>query len=609
MPCFRKYAVLFAVFAFMSFSWYSNCFAQSLGGGSGLPELSEETEKPSLLTAYCGCDTLKGIQEGYETKPSTGAEALQCYGAYGVVNSNDTDGDGKEDVFDTLVKVSPTKDTNGDGKIDEDDDPNRNERDLFKLIVKVPATYDGTDHQVLEGDVVIADFTGLGLIASPNSGIKFFKKRTKEGGEWTGFDKTATAEDEVEIWVELSQRSQSLGDKWIKAMHAYTDASGTKKLEFDKIDVTAIEVGFVHARTKTTYFKIFSVDRKHDSIIADIPTSATQGEFKAVGYPEVGEIVAIYDDKNDYVVNAAGATVEREDQSANMAMFRVAKIIGGAIELKKVANTDPFPVWVGKGDYFAVVASKELDNEEVLKNLEHANKWRIGDRRRTQVSTFGIEIALRAYPEKITRIYLADGRKAIFDITRQAKIQRRTVETHTWPTSDEKPNDDRHSFDSDCMSSKHDLLFSYDSPGEGGLVNDEDQAATPLLFFITQFEVVRGNFLEFARVDFVEPGTKNEGGKTGHWGDRKMVGTRCSAKYQWCYALNIVPDTNKRPNWDDPKKDKNWHLAFFFAKNRPIGEKLRKLEAVGGGYVVDNTIVFGKHITDADLKTAGDWDQ
>jgi hypothetical protein len=551
----------------------------------------EDRQEAALLTAYCGVDNLSRILEEYETKLADHhaanwvPETNRCYGAYAVTNLNDTDGDTVKDKDDSSVK----KHSNG---------ANRDEIDLFKIMVWIPDYFDGSDHGGTDG---------IGLKAKPNSGIKFWKNRTKVES-WDGFDDPQPGTVHY-IWVEVTKKSTVIGDQWIEVKHAFTeDATGKKILEYDLIDVTGIWAEMENDRTQMVPFKVKEGN-------PDVPVFVADGDFSGgivpAGFPQVGEIISIFDDQNDDVTNAAGAIVDRYDQAPEIAgssvsLYRVSAVNGGSITVASIGGgPSPVPPWFAPGDWFATTASAKLDREATINRIWQ-HDWRIGDKRYTPAPRHAWELAMKVTPPGITWKKLGDNRKAMFDITRQMRhavsanlLDGKISRNVPWPKLggtllDETPNDDPDSVPQDCETTNHDILFSYDAPG-------------PLIHvgMIDHYYVARTNFYEFVRVDFVPLSTKNEGGPdpdgsgpqpAPHWGENKRVGSRCSDKIKWCTAKNFVADPDKKLG------------TGYFYRHRPLVGFDGILATTSGGPIADGEMHINVHLSEESINTVDNWD-
>ena len=246
-----------------------------------------------------------------------------------------------------------------------------------------------------------------------------------------------------------------------------------------------------------------------------------------------------------YMDDATGVLRDDDDQAFYSAIFRVKSIANGVYEFERASTNTPvpFPAWVNIGDKVVVVAFPKFDKVlgiKCLNNLQFSG----GMGRTTPFAKADVFFKFQAQPSGITWKKLADRKKAIFDITRQVRHSERFFygankpsNSSTWPTTDEKPNDDSHDTDEDCITPKannHDFLFSFDSPGDRNKRIPKDFSY-----------VFRGNFREFVRVNFVSSATTND---AQYWGQNLIKGTRCSDRIQWCAAINTIYDKNKVDN-------------------------------------------------------------
>ena len=219
-----------------------------------------------------------------------------------------------------------------------------------------------------------------------------------------------------------------------------------------------------------------------------------------------------------------------------------------------------------------------------------------------------IFLKFQAKPLGITWKKLADGKKAMFDVTRQVRYadkfftaDKQPHRISTWPTTDEKPNDDTHNDDEDCgtpTTTHHDFLFSNDSPGDPNLRVPSNYSY-----------VFRGNFREFVRVNFVSFSTQNN---DQYWGKNVTKGTRCSDRTQWCAAINVLHDKNKIDNRvaRAGRSDKFYHkYRVRFDKPKGLVESggilppliLRLIASGATKKVSDNSVYMDANFSDREI--------
>ena len=333
--------------------------------------------------------------------------------------------------------------------------------------------------------------------------------------------------------------------------------------------------------------------------------------------PSVGDLVAVFDDKNTYIRDATGANRDGNDQALKYALFRVKSVADGLYEFERASTSlstpTPFPAWVNAGDKIAVVGFSKIDDSAFLGTI-HQKMAKGGMQRRSPRMESSIFFKFQAKPAGITWKKLSDGKKVIFDITRQVRYKKRlyddgagipaSVGGKAWPFSDEKANDDVSGTDEDCIttggSTQHDFLFSYDAPGYPHNAREKYS----FLF--------RGNFREFVRVAFVSSTTSNN---DSYWGANSIKGSRCSDRIQWCFAINAMYDKDAIDS--APEFALNKHLWKYRTKydlpdgTEQAGDPLESITAQSANYwplnqppteeVADNATYLHKSFRDSEI--------
>ncbi len=573
------------------------------------PVTTERTHVDSLCKAHCGFDQSSEVTANYEYEAdfptNQTKETNRTFGAYAVVNWNDSDSDGADKYGNPQTRDADDTSVSGNGRT--------HEIDLIKLTIKFPAHY--KPEFLHMGAWVTAEPWKMKLTKS--YGLKLWKTNKKET-EWTEFE-IHTAGAEETIYVEVTQVSAQMSDMWIKVSHTYhaDGGAGVVKEEFDRIAVTGIWADLVEAKKDMSpQIEIMSVDNANNKLRLH-----AAGAVAPPGAPSVGDLVAIFDDKNTYIKDATGAVRDGDDQALKYGLFRVKSIANGLYEFERASiyTPAPFPTWVNVSDKVAVVGFPKID-DAVFLDVIHQNKAKGGMQRRSPQMAASIFFKFQVKPSGITWKKLSDGKKAIFDITRQTRYAKRffldgqwisgSEGEEDWPSTDEKPNDDISGDDEDCITpanNQHDFLYSYDVPGYPKNARDKWSF------------VYRANFREFVRVSFVDSTTNNS---STYWGANTTKGSRCSDRIQWCFAINAMYDKDAidsapalalhkhlwkyRTKYDkldgteeasDPLDSITAHSASYWPLNNPPTEE-----------VADNATYIDKNFQDSEISIVNNYE-
>ena len=534
---------------------------------------------------FCGHKQDSKIPSNYEHKDDfpngSTPEPGKAFGAYVTANLNDSNFDGKIDYKQHNV----------------DSDP-----DLIEINIKFPAHYNPE-----------FDTWKMRLLVSKSRKIQLYKDKSKKT-HWEGFENTTPGETE-KIYAEVNKVSKSIGDYWIRVEHTWKNDTGVVIQEYDRIQLTSIWVDDAQPFDRNRVHEVADVDK------SSMTVKIGSGTMIPPGMPGQGDLVMIYDDDNEYILQG-GAPRKGSDQARNKstgaaAIFRVKSISGTSLTLEKAGDASDlpsaFPSWLSKGDVFQFIAPKQIDESAMLSQMQHAGFFN-GNQRNTPISRWGIIIRFEAKPEGITTTKLADSKKVYFDITRQIRANLSGVEKSgdkdfsKWPSGD-TPNDDPagiafepREIDQDVVtvggSESHDFLFVWDSPGP------------PNRFYMGfDFErwVGRFNAKEFVRLQFVT--------KTPDWKPHTQAGTRCSIKTKWCTALNVLADLSKQVRLDGKEKYKFKKRTRFdgHKTNDQRGKLLPTLMTTSRAntgliqYWPDNDVYFGFNWHESVIKEVEDY--
>ena len=533
-------------------TWGDSIVCAQVGGGGGpIPDKVIE-HNHSLLTAFMGNTedwhaTIE-IEEEWESRlhyemdttlggfGSDLSAAEREFGAFTVTNWNNTDSDTIIDCDDNLI--SSQFDT-------------RNEVDLFKVILKLPAAApDGWNAK----SVAWLDLTGpngsdehnMELYTDATKATKFLKR------EFLGTQYPACKT--FEFWVEVRTGSAEMSDRSITFTHDPDPLSPVNK-EADIIDVTGIWAEMERCRPVTDYYSIVKRIGLHKFELS--PPAAQPGT--AI---EEEDWLVFFDDNhapNGFINDTANI-------SAHARVTEVNPLANGNVEVTVTTEHSggnppaALPADYDVQDIVGFGLSPGVDSLLMLDTFMSptGSAGTIGSARCAPSCQWAIEFTWLAKPDGIAKRPLSHGERAIFDITRQVvaraayripvmqgegvPVRYPKLELIQWPAQDELPNDDttytlnpvswfQTSGDSDCIPGRSpvygggyfglakdfDPLYSIDAPGVHAFKTIN-----------TNQHIMRLNGLEFVRVCIREGDDENNIEIPGD----EVFGSRCSYKHE-----------------------------------------------------------------------------